>query len=85
MSFKVGQKIVCIDDSVYGIEKGEVYTVKEILENRAVSLIEIDPEPTYSGWLFRFFAPIEENSNSDEWVESILESITKEIQETADV
>lgn len=61
--FKVGQKVVCISnipifriDEMFGIRvpvKGEIYTVRQVIENQAITVNEIinPPIPYSNGFL----------------------------------
>lgn len=63
--FRVGQKVVCVDDSGYRkiIHKGDVYTVIGLAPGGFIDMIEIDCEPDAlgnSGFYSRRFRPVQE-------------------------
>lgn len=68
MTFHVGQKVVCVDDSPNpktdnlppGITRGQVYTIRKIGWHRGVmgfSLVEVAPRVGWRGWLAKRFRP----------------------------
>lgn len=71
--FKVGQKVVCINDEAGWLDevkllvKGEIYTVLEVTEKDLVVL------PNDGGWDKSRFRPVEVT-----WVDAILCKITTE-------
>ena len=77
-NFRVGDKVICatipINEYSY-IQQGKVYTIKSILENRFVTLIEISQSHSY--WLseFELYKKI--------WLE--ISNITKSFHDIQDV
>lgn len=68
MTFRVGQKVVCVDDSPdrfgreLGVVRGEIYTIRAVLERQGwqgVLLVEVDPGSA-AGWYASRFRPVVE-------------------------
>lgn len=84
MAFRVGQKVVCVDDrppdfdSRRLIELGEVYEISEVFET-GLSLIEVSPHPAALWFRKTRFRPIVSTDTGMAVLEQIRRDVTNKI------
>ncbi len=87
MAFRVGQKVVCVDDAPRGyksalVRKGGIYTIVGLPMapdgEPGVLLAEVDADAPYGFWQYRF-RPLTERKTDISFAHEILRKATKRV------
>lgn len=90
MTFHVGQRVVCVDDSPSSdgwpslVKVGAIYTIDEAFEHWSgrpgVTLYEVKPWPHNSGWHAHRFRPITERKTDISIFQRMLTGLPNELE-----
>lgn len=85
MNFRVGQKVVCVDDSQRNeqpprVKKGNIYSISEITcEGRGVWVAELPRRAGYMGFYSDRFRPLVTRKTSIEIFEKLLKPAPQKV------